>query len=48
MNTGCSAGIARLLLTFGLATNLFTSIFVSKTLFETVLANRQQVTTLSI
>ena len=33
---------------FGLLSNLFTSIFVSKTLFEMVLSNRQQVATLSI
>jgi preprotein translocase subunit SecD len=32
----------------GLASNLFTSTFVSKTLFELALGNRQQVNTLSI
>src|SRR5204862_96023 len=33
---------------FGLMSNLFTSIFVSKTLYEMVLSGRQQVQTLSI
>ena len=33
---------------FGLASNLFTSLFVSKTLYEVALSNRQQVATLSI
>jgi preprotein translocase subunit SecD len=32
----------------GLISNLFTSIFVSKTLFELELSSRQQVATLSI
>jgi len=45
--TGPIRGFATTLF-FGLASNLFTSIFVSKTLFETVLSNRQQVATLSI
>ena len=35
-------------LTLGLLTNLFTSIFVSKTLFELELSRRQTVDTLSI
>jgi preprotein translocase subunit SecD len=35
-------------LVIGLVSNLFTSIFVSKTLFEMVLSRRQQVATLSI
>jgi preprotein translocase subunit SecD len=45
--TGPIRGFA-VTLFFGLLSNLFTSIFVSKTLYEVVLANRQQVTTLSI
>jgi len=45
--TGPIRGFA-VTLFIGLLSNLFTSIFVSKTLFEMVLANRQQVTTLSI
>jgi preprotein translocase subunit SecD len=35
-------------LTLGLLTNLFTSIFVSKTLFELELSRRSAATTLSI
>jgi preprotein translocase subunit SecD len=45
--TGPIRGFA-VTLVIGLLSNLFTSIFVSKTLFEMVLANRQQVATLSI
>src|ERR1041384_2340885 len=45
--TGPIRGFA-VTLFFGLASNLFTSIFVSKTLFELVLGRRQQVATLSI
>jgi len=45
--TGPIRGFA-VTLTIGLISNLFTSIFVSKTLFEMVLSNRQQVATLSI
>jgi preprotein translocase subunit SecD len=45
--TGPIRGFA-VTLFFGLISNLFTSIFVSKTLFELVLANRHQVATLSI
>ena len=45
--TGPIRGFATTLF-FGLASNLFTSIFVSKTLFEVVLSRRQQVATLSI
>jgi preprotein translocase subunit SecD len=45
--TGPIRGFA-VTLFIGLLSNLFTSIFVSKTLFEAVLANRQQVATLSI
>ena len=45
--TGPIRGFATTL-TFGLLTNLFTSIFVSKTLFELALGKRQQVATLSI
>ena len=46
--TGPIRGFAMTLL-LGLASNLFTSVFVSKTLFEMALGNRQQqVTTLSI
>ena len=45
--TGPIRGFA-VTLFFGLMSNLFTSIFVSKTLFELALARRQQVTTLSI
>jgi preprotein translocase subunit SecD len=46
--TGPIRGFA-VTLFFGLMSNLFTSIFVSKTLFEMVLSNRQQqVATLSI
>src|SRR5215813_13479660 len=45
--TGPIRGFA-VTLTIGLISNLFTSIFVSKTLFEMALANRQQVATLSI
>ena len=48
--TGPIRGFAYTLI-IGLASNLFTSIFVSKTLFEIVLARhpqRQQVATLSI
>ena len=45
--TGPIRGFA-VTLAFGLASNLFTSIFVSKTLFELALGNRQQVATLSI
>ena len=45
--TGPIRGFA-VTLVIGLLANLFTSIFVSKTLFEMVLANRQQVATLSI
>ena len=45
--TGPIRGFA-LTLTLGLITNLFTSIFVSKTLFELELSRRQTATTLSI
>ncbi|OLE84832.1 MAG: protein-export membrane protein SecD [Acidobacteria bacterium 13_1_20CM_2_65_9] len=45
--TGPIRGFA-VTLTIGLISNLFTSIFVSKTLFEMVLSRRQQVATLSI
>jgi preprotein translocase subunit SecD len=45
--TGPIRGFA-VTLTLGLISNLFTSIFVSKTLFEMALARRQQVATLSI
>jgi preprotein translocase subunit SecD len=45
--TGPIRGFA-VTLSVGLAANLFTSTFVSKTLFELVLSQRQQVTTLSI
>jgi preprotein translocase subunit SecD len=45
--TGPIRGFA-VTLFFGLVSNLFTSIFVSKTLFELALGNRQQVATLSI
>jgi len=45
--TGPIRGFA-VTLFFGLASNLFTSIFVSKTLFELALGKRQQVTALSI
>ena len=45
--TGPIRGFA-VTLFFGLMSNLFTSLFVSKTLFEMVLAQRQQVATLSI
>jgi preprotein translocase subunit SecD len=45
--TGPIRGFA-LTLVIGLASNLFTSIFVSKTIFEVELANRRQATTLSI
>jgi len=45
--TGPIRGFA-VTLFIGLISNLFTSIFVSKTLFEMVLSNRQQVATLSI
>jgi preprotein translocase subunit SecD len=45
--TGPIRGFA-VTLTIGLVSNLFTSIFVSKTLFEMVLSQRQQVATLSI
>ena len=45
--TGPIRGFA-VTLTIGLISNLFTSIFVSKTLFEIVLSRRQQVATLSI
>jgi preprotein translocase subunit SecD len=45
--TGPIRGFAYTLI-IGLASNLFTSTFVSKTLFELVLARRQQVSTLSI
>src|SRR5262245_61622978 len=45
--TGPIRGFA-VTLFFGLISNLFTSIFVSKTLFEVALSNRQQVATLSI
>jgi preprotein translocase subunit SecD len=45
--TGPIRGFA-VTLFIGLLSNLFTSIFVSKTLFEAVLSNRQQVATLSI
>ena len=45
--TGPIRGFA-VTLVIGLVSNLFTSIFVSKTLFEAALANRQQVATLSI
>jgi preprotein translocase subunit SecD len=45
--TGPIRGFA-VTLAVGLASNLFTSTFVSKTLFELVLAKRQQVATLSI
>jgi preprotein translocase subunit SecD len=45
--TGPIRGFA-VTLTIGLISNLFTSIFVSKTLFEMALVNRQQVATLSI
>jgi preprotein translocase subunit SecD len=45
--TGPIRGFAMTLF-IGLASNLFTSTFVSKTLFELALGNRQQVNTLSI
>ena len=45
--TGPIRGFA-VTLFFGLMSNLFTSIFVSKTLFELELANRRQATTMSI
>ncbi len=45
--TGPIRGFATTL-TFGLISNLFTSVFVSKTLFEMELAGRKQATTLSI
>jgi len=45
--TGAIRGFA-MTLVIGLISNLFTSIFVSKTLFEVVLARRHQVATLSI
>ena len=45
--TGPIRGFATTL-TFGLLTNLFTSIFVSKTLFELELSRRQTATALSI
>jgi preprotein translocase subunit SecD len=45
--TGPIRGFA-VTLSVGLVSNLFTSIFVSKTLFELALARRQQVATLSI
>ena len=45
--TGPIRGFA-MTLTLGLISNLFTSIFVSKTLFEMALARRHQVATLSI
>lgn len=45
--TGPIRGFA-VTLFIGLVSNLFTSIFVSKTLFEVVLSRRQQVATLSI
>jgi preprotein translocase subunit SecD len=45
--TGAIRGFA-VTLFFGLLSNLFTSIFVSKTLFEAALAKRHQVATLSI
>ena len=45
--TGPIRGFA-VTLFFGLLSNLFTSIFVSKTLFEIVLSQRRQVATLSI
>ncbi len=45
--TGPIRGFA-VTLSLGLLTNLFTSTFVSKTLFEMALARRQQATTLSI
>jgi preprotein translocase subunit SecD len=45
--TGPIRGFA-VTLSVGLISNLFTSIFVSKALFEMALANRQQVATLSI
>jgi preprotein translocase subunit SecD len=45
--TGPIRGFA-VTLSVGLLSNIFTSTFVSKTLFETALANRRQVATLSI
>jgi preprotein translocase subunit SecD len=45
--TGPIRGFA-MTLTLGLLTNLFTSIFVSKTLFELELSKRTTATTLSI
>jgi preprotein translocase subunit SecD len=45
--TGPIRGFA-VTLAIGLASNLFTSIFVSQTLFEMALANKRQVATLSI
>jgi preprotein translocase subunit SecD len=45
--TGAIRGFA-VTLFIGLLSNLFTSIFVSKTMFEMALSNRQQVATLSI
>src|SRR5438105_4527773 len=45
--TGAIRGFA-VTLFFGLLSNLFTSVFVSKTLFELALARRQQVAALSI
>jgi len=47
LGTGPIRGFA-VTLCIGLVSNLFTSIFVSKTLFEMALANRHQVATLSI
>ena len=45
--TGPIRGFA-VTLTFGLVSNLFTSTFISKTLFEAILSGRRQVQTLSI
>src|SRR5439155_731632 len=48
IRSGVIASVVGLLLFIGLISNLFTSIFVSKTLFEVALARRHQVATLSI
>ena len=42
------AALAGMTLFIGLASNLFTATFVSKTLFELVLSRHRQVSTLSI
>ena len=48
MIAGLAFQVACMTLFIGLASNLFTSTFVSKTLFELALGKRQQVATLSI